>query len=109
MSGTIRQEDAIRATKEEKRGKRAAPGPSGGAPAKYRLVYTLSAGQPRSPPPQQQWGYRTPEQVALRPPAHPQQPAPPRALQTAGLGYPCFNYGRPGHFAQDCRQPQQGY
>jgi hypothetical protein len=33
MSGAIRQEDAIRATKEEKKGKRAALGPSGGRSA----------------------------------------------------------------------------
>jgi predicted ATPase len=50
MSGAIWQEDAIRATKEEKRGKRAASGPSGGAPPKYRMVYTLPVGQPRGPP-----------------------------------------------------------
>jgi hypothetical protein len=54
MSGTIRQEDAICAMKEERKGKRAAPGPSGGALSKYRLVYTPPAGQPHGPPPQQQ-------------------------------------------------------
>jgi hypothetical protein len=46
MSDAIWQEDAIRAMKEEKRGKRAAPGPSDGAPPKYRLVYTPSVGRP---------------------------------------------------------------
>jgi hypothetical protein len=51
MSGVIQHEDAIRATEEEKKGKRAAPGPSGGAPPKYLLVYTPSVGQPRGPPP----------------------------------------------------------
>jgi hypothetical protein len=44
MSGSIRQENAIRAPKEEKRGKRAAPGPFVGAPPKYRLVYTTPVG-----------------------------------------------------------------
>jgi hypothetical protein len=29
MSGTIQQEDVVRATNEEKKGKRATPGPSG--------------------------------------------------------------------------------
>jgi hypothetical protein len=52
MSGTIRQEDAICATKEEKRGKRATLGPSGGALPKYCLVYPLLVGQPHGPPPQ---------------------------------------------------------
>jgi hypothetical protein len=49
MSGAIWQEVAIRATKEEKKGKRVAPGPSGEAPPKYRLVYTPLADQPRGP------------------------------------------------------------
>jgi hypothetical protein len=53
MSGTIRREDAIYAMKEEKRGKRAAPGPPRGAPPNYHLVYTLPAGQPHGPPSQQ--------------------------------------------------------
>jgi hypothetical protein len=44
MSGAIWQENAICAMKEEKRGKRANPGPSGGALPKYRLVYTLPVG-----------------------------------------------------------------
>jgi hypothetical protein len=54
MSGAIWQEDAICATKEEKRGKRVIPCPFGSAPPKYRWVYTLTAGQPRGPPQQQQ-------------------------------------------------------
>jgi hypothetical protein len=44
MSGAIRQEDAICTMKEVKKGKRAAPGPSGGALPKYCLVYTLPVG-----------------------------------------------------------------
>jgi hypothetical protein len=49
MSGSIWQEDAIRATKEEKRGKRATRGPSGGALPMYYLVYTPSVGQLHGP------------------------------------------------------------
>jgi hypothetical protein len=49
-SATIRQDDAIRVTKEEKRGKWATPGPSGGTLPKYHPVYTPPAGQPRGPP-----------------------------------------------------------
>jgi hypothetical protein len=59
MSATIRQEDAIRAMKEEKKGKRVALGPYGGPPPKYGLVYTLPAGQLHGPPPPQQWGSHT--------------------------------------------------
>jgi hypothetical protein len=79
MSGAIRQEDTIRAKKEEKRGKRATLDPSRGALPKYHLVYTLPAGQPHGPPleQQQQWGYHTPQHVAPHPPANPQQSAPP--------------------------------
>jgi hypothetical protein len=53
MSGAIRWEDAIHVMKEAKKGKRASPGPSGGTPPKYHLVYTPLAGQPRGPAPQQ--------------------------------------------------------
>jgi hypothetical protein len=53
MSGAIRQEDDIHTMKEEKRNKRAALDPSGGALPKYRLVYTPHVGQPCGPPPQQ--------------------------------------------------------
>jgi hypothetical protein len=77
MSVTIRQDDAICATKEEKKGKKAVVGPSRGASLKYRLVYTPLTGQPRGPPPPPQWGYRPPQQVDPHAPAYSRQPAPP--------------------------------
>jgi hypothetical protein len=50
VSISIEQEDACRACLEEERKKRPLPGPNGGAPPKYRLVYTPPLGQPRGPP-----------------------------------------------------------
>jgi hypothetical protein len=99
----------IRATNEEKMGKRATPGPYGGAPLKYRLVYTPPTGQPHDPPPPSLWGYRPPQQVAPHPPAYLQQSVPPRPSQAIWAGYPCFNCGHPRNFPWDCSQPQQGY
>jgi hypothetical protein len=49
MSAAIRQEDAIRAIKDEKRGKRVAPGPSRGTLPMYRMVYTLPVGVTEPP------------------------------------------------------------
>jgi hypothetical protein len=50
VSASIDQEDACRARLEEERRKRPLPGPNGGAPPKYRLIYTPPSGQPRGPP-----------------------------------------------------------
>jgi hypothetical protein len=45
VSASIEQEDVCCARLEEERKKRPLPGPNGGAPPKYRLVYTLPSGQ----------------------------------------------------------------
>jgi hypothetical protein len=47
VSASIKQEDVYRARLEEERKKRPLSGPNGGAPPKYRLVYTPPSGQPR--------------------------------------------------------------
>jgi hypothetical protein len=44
VSASIEQEDACHASLEEERKKRPLPGPTGGAPPKYRLVYTPPSG-----------------------------------------------------------------
>jgi hypothetical protein len=50
LSASIKQEDTCRAHLEEERKKRPLPGPNGGAPPKYRLVYTPPSGHLRGPP-----------------------------------------------------------
>jgi hypothetical protein len=50
VSASIEQEDVCRACLEEERKKRPLLGPNGGAPPKYRLVYTTPSGQPHGPP-----------------------------------------------------------
>jgi hypothetical protein len=49
ISAAIQQEDAIRAIKDEKRGKRAAPGPFRGTLPMYRMVYTPPVGVTKPP------------------------------------------------------------
>jgi hypothetical protein len=50
VSTSIEQEDVCCACLEEERKKGPLPGPNGGAPPKYCLVYTPPLGQPRGPP-----------------------------------------------------------
>jgi hypothetical protein len=49
VSASIEQEDVCRVHFEEERKKRPLLGPNGGAPPKYRLVYTPPSGQLRAP------------------------------------------------------------
>jgi hypothetical protein len=93
VSASIEREDVCHARLEEERNKRPLPGPNGGIPPKYHLVYTRPSGQLHDPPPSQQWSHCLPQQVAPRPLVYPRLVAPPRALQPVGLGFPCFNCG----------------
>jgi hypothetical protein len=67
VSAVIDQEGLYQAilTKEEKMRKRALSGPSEdsieGAPLKYHLVYTVSAGKSRVAPPPPQWDHHSPQ------------------------------------------------
>jgi hypothetical protein len=71
VSATIEQEGTYIAllAEEEKMRKRASSRPledsTGGAPPKYRLVYTPSIGKSRVPPPPPQWDHHSPQQQML--------------------------------------------
>jgi hypothetical protein len=56
VTTSIEQVDTCWARMEERK-KRPLLWPTGGAPPKYRLVYTSLPGQPHGPPPPQQWSH----------------------------------------------------
>jgi hypothetical protein len=60
VSTSIEQEDACRARLEEERKKSPLPGPNGGAPPMYHLVYTPPLGQSCGPPSSLQSSQRPP-------------------------------------------------
>jgi hypothetical protein len=96
---------------EEKKRKRAMPGPSegssSGAPPKYRMIYTPPTGQPAltstivlgQPPTAAAYPPSSSTAAAVAGSQPPQQLTP--------IGYPCYNCEKIGRFAKDCHRPKQ--
>src|SRR6266542_2431004 len=104
VDDAIAMEEDLRLHHMEKRKAKFTVGPSGSAPQRPRLTYQ----QPR---PQQMMVRPVQQQYVPRPqyyrPPQPQWINRAPVPQAPKIRQPCFNYGRPGHFAKECKRPHQ--